>query len=560
MESNPTFKFLKGLNQKPDADITDGLVEATDVSYEKIGSVRSVPVNTEIENFGAPLHSLSIEGLNEVDHFIEGIGTGLRVDSVDVLLGRVLSGSKVRMATHTDRLYFVDSSGTLLYYDPDLSGTFVYKAGSPVPSTAPTVSTGAGVGFTGDYNIKITFTNVHGFDGNPSTAATVTTANNGIDLDVIATNADTNYNVTGRKAWIQGGSNPFYPEYVLLETISDNTTTASLGLLPADVDTTELLETDNDLPSTGYKYIVNHYGVILMAGHDENSLVFSKSARPEQFPVLNSFGISSSGDEIMNLLSWDGVTLIPTRKKIFQMIGSPGQGILQTNFYIKDTKSSYGTIASDSVVPTPYGMFFWSENGIRVFSGNTSEIFSNEVDDEFNGRNKADTPESLTHGSFSDDKVIWSYCYGTATTPNRSLVYDFKTQKWSVHNNGYYAFAADRKNNVLYAGTSTSLEKVYGGSTYRAWAARTMDMTNELNSVSSFKKVRVDMEGECSLEAYMDGTLRKTYSLSTSGRDQVERLLPAYMAQRLSLRFSGTAKSTQDKIYSFRMVSEKEGE
>jgi hypothetical protein len=478
-----TYKFQKALDQKPDPELAEGLVECQDLDFGSIGSARSVLDNLYNTGPAGTFHSMELVGLPTKTVILIGIDGDLW--GMDLPLGTSgayliksgLSGNKLTIVSALGRAYFTDQ--TQLY---KWDGTSVYKCGTPVPGTALTAADNAVAGgLDGTFNFKVTFVNSNGFEGNASPIGSVTVnvaGNRSINLSAIPVNADMDYNVTQRKIYIQGGTTPYYPEYVLLDTIPDNTDTTLTGINSSWVDThgdpTFVLETDNNLPPTGIKYLCLHYGVLLYAGNDENTLGFSKTNKPEQFPASYGYTISRSGDPIKQLSASGGTAFAITKRGIWEMVGSPGQGVLSTNFYIKETQAIYGTIGSRSVVTTPYGGFYWSEDGIRKFDGNASEIFSNDVEDEFNARSYVDAAEELTNGVFHDDKLFYSYCDNTSPTPNKTLIYDFRTSSWTTHGEAFYSMVSDRRTRKLYLG-STSLREWRGGTTYRSWFLRTGD-------------------------------------------------------------------------------------
>jgi hypothetical protein len=546
----PTIKFVSGIKQKEDPEISEGFQEMEDVSIDKIGSISSVKENQSFLSLSNPVHSIALEGPTSLgyDVILGGSGTSLvNIGSTSSPDGTVIqtgfSGNNMEFSGHSSRAYFTDQN--YLYY---YSGTTpVYRAGSPVPSSLSTAAGAAG-SLSGTYNIKVTFTTSTGYDGNPSGATSQAVTTQKINLSNIPINTDSNYTVSGRKIWIQGGTTPFYPIYVLAKTISDNTSTTAITSL----------STNNTLPSQGAKYLTNHYGVLFLSGFDSrpNNLDFSKANGPEQFPPENSFIISRTGDPIMGHVSWDGILVICTRKKIYQMIGSPGQGQLSTNFYNKESRSQYGTIAPRSIVATPYGVFFAAEDGIRQFDGNQSTLFSYDIQDLYNSRNKSDQYESLITGTFFNDQLIYSIPGEGQTNPSFSIVYDFKRGEWTSHANGYTAFVVDRKNGVLFCGTSSGVEQFRNSDTYASWRLTKDGITTKVDSPSIWDKFQVDMEGSCSAEVYLDGALGNTYSLSAPTRQLVTNRFPPGLAHRVKITLTGSAKSTQDHVYSIGISAE----
>lgn len=540
-------KFTKGLIQKPDKDIADGLQQGSNLSFQKIGSIRSVPVNDVGISYGAPVHSMGSEGLLGPGPLIAGVDTS--VYRAETLLKSGFSGNKWAFSALAGFIYLGNELDGLWSY---AGGGTLYRAGSPVPTIGSfAAGAGGGTGFTGTYTIYVTFVNANGQEGNAGTAITTPAlANQNISLTNIPVNANADYNIAQRRIYITGGTTPLYTSIVRAKTIAGNTTTTAT-IAVSDVDATVELATDNFLPQAG-SFLFELYSTLFLGGipGSENTLYFSKTGLGEQWPITQGINISRSGDPMQWGLMWNGSGWVFTRKKIFQVIGSPGSGVLATNFYPKETGSAYGTTTGRSVVSTPYGLFFEAEDGIRKFDGTNSEIFSNDVEDVFNARNVSDDGESATVGEFWNDKLLYSIAQGTSTVPNLTLIYDFRTGTWSTHDQGYRSLWTDRANNSLLCGTANGVERFQNGQGFAGWTAWTNDFPLESpDLVGTFRKLQVDMEGSCDLSVYLDDALAMSDALSATSRKLLVRRLPAQLAQRASVKLQATAKATQDKVY-----------
>jgi hypothetical protein len=444
------------------------------------------------------------------------------------------------------------------------SGATMYRAGATIPSSACVAYTDGAGGFTGDYDIVMTYTNRNGYVGNPSSAVTITLAAEQVSLTTVPVNANTDYDIVSRQFWIFGGTTPLYTNYVKLGSISNNTATGFRGVSGAgadttDVDTLDVLEQDNELPYR-MKSIVSHYDTFFGIGipGSENYLAYSKTGKGEQWPAEQLMKISRPGDYPRGILAWDGVLWIGTPSKIYQLIGSPGAGILSTNFYLKETRTKKGFLTENGNIATPYGIYYMAEDGIYKFDGSASEHVSHTIQNFLNRINVSAIEQ--TCGCYFDNKFFMSFPVDSSTINNVTSVYDFETDQWFMHDIGYRAFYPDHVNNDLYVAHEEIVEKYRGGSTYGNWSIKTKDLSGGPGEYASFGEYEIDMNGTCTANVYMDDTLAVTESIATTGREIVTRTFPNQMARRVAIELIGAAKSTQDQVYSIRVTAEDIGE
>lgn len=561
MRAYDTIKIIHGVNQKPDGEISPGFQEVQNLEPTKLGSVEAIKINDEPTTYGTSVHSLIFGGLTSQDSLLSGVGTNLYRGLA--VLKNDFSGKNFEGDSLVGRIYLTNESDGLWSW----GGSGVYRAGSPTPAVGAFAATNVAGGTTGEglYNIQVTYQNANGFDGDPSTSITVTlAAAEQISLTDIPVNSDSDYNVSARKIWIQGGTGggTTFSSFSLAATISDNTTT-TLTFDPEDADAATSQETDNELPIAS-KYIAEHYNVMFMAGQaDANLLSFSKTAEAENWPTGNAIRVSNSGDPIMWIESWDGVLWVYTRARVFQVIGSPGSGTLITNFYLKQSRSMKGTVSGRSVTHTPYGTFFLAEDGIRRFDGNESFVFSNPIQEEIDSRNSNSEVEEKTVGAFWDDKLVVSFATGSSTSNNHTVIYDFRAQQagvefpWYTHNKGYNDFAVDRKNNLLYCATSSGIERFRRGMTYEAWELE-KQFPVPADRYHAYGKFQIDMVGEATANIYYNDSLAQSYALSQSSRGLVTRRFPSGLAQRATLELIGAASTSKAEVFSIGYSAEEQ--
>ena len=546
MNNYPLVKFDRGLDQQLDKDVRQGLSTCSNLSMEKVGSLRSTKADDNPITYGSPVHSLHLGGLTKADALLAGVGTTIKRAEVSIATG--FSGERIEFASQNGIIYFTNTTDGLWYYNGTGSA---YRAGALEPtvgSFAAADGGGAGI-FDGIYSIYCVFVNRNGYEGNASDAIATADLAVGSDIDLtdIPVNTDSDYDIIYRRIYIQGGDSGgagYYTSTILLKTILDNTTT-SVSAIAAVEDSATTLSTDNNT-APSYDHIFEHYGVMWLL--ENQTARFAKTLSPEQWPATQSLNISRSGDPMQRGISWNGAGYIVTRKKVFEVIGSPGSGTLLTNFFIKETNAEKGTIAPMSVVGTPYGMFYQAEDGIMVFQGNQSKIFSHEVEDFLNDRNKLDTIESLSVAEFYDDKLVFSFASKDSSVPDTTLIYDFDRKVWTSENRGYRSLSADRKTNVLYCGTAGTIDRFRNGTTYKDWSM-SKEFVPQIGTDANFGKFRINMQGSCTANVYLDDELKDSYSLESASKGFVEERFPLGLAERTTIELVGDAKGTQDVIY-----------
>jgi len=556
-----TIKFVNGMNQNTDDEMSPGFQTVQNMEYRKVGSAEAAKVNDTAVTYGDKVHSIGFVEVAGAEPVLAGSSTNLYRGEENIK--NDFSGSNLEFSTLGSRGYITSKADGLWSYD----GDGVYRAGSPVPTVGTFAAVaGSGTGFTGTYSVYVTFVNDNGYEGDPSEAITTPVlANEDIDLSNIPVNSDAEYNVVSRKIYIQGGTTPTYSSAVLAGTIADNTTTTTT-ITTAGIDATTTMDEDNELAPYA-SYIAEHYNVLFLGNTstDENLLYYSKlqssTTGVEQWPTTQAIRVSRSGDPIMWLEEWDGVLWVFTKKKIYQIIGSPGVGTLVTNFYLKESGSFKGTVSGRSVAFTPYGGFFLAEDGIRRFDANSSIVFSNEIKDALAERNTLTSAEQNACAAFWDDKYVLSYASGSSTVNNKTVIYDFRAQQggitspWTIHDQGYNDFAVDRGSNVLHCATASGIERFRNGTTYDSWEVK-KELPNASDMYYARGKFQVDMEGTVTAYVYLDDTLVNTHTLTATSRSLITRRFPSGLSQRATIKLTGDAKSTQDKLWSIAYSAE----
>jgi hypothetical protein len=555
------LKFIKGMNQKPDPELGEWQ-DITNLDISQVGIAKATKVNSVVRTCAATVNSFVVGSTSTAEEVLDGVGNNLYTGST---LLKAFTANPFSGVSQSGRIYSTNTTDGVWGHGshPTYVSPTMYRAGAPIPTVgAFAAALGAAGSFTGAYTIVCTFVNANGYEGNPSAEITVPALTaDAINLSDIPVNTDADYNISSRKIYITGGTTPSYSEYVLLDTISDNTTTSLTGLDTTDVDVLTVLEYDNDIPEDA-RTLVSHYDTFFGIGYvgDENSLMYSKAGRGEQWPIEQKIKISRPGDYPRGIVVWDSVLWVGTPSRIYQIIGSPGSGALSSNFYIKETRTKKGMITPNGNIATPFGLYYMAEDGIFKFDGSASDHVSHTCQDILNRVNLTTAAIDKVCGVYYDNKLFFSIPLDSSTTPDITIIYDFETDQWFTHDHGYTAFYADYINNDLYVANGVNVEKYQGGSTYTNWSIKTKDLSMGAGQYTSWNEYEFDFDGTCTANIYMDGVLAVTESIVTSGREVVTRTFPNQMARRVAIELVGAAKATQDKIYSIRVSAETIGE
>jgi len=127
-----------------------------------------------------------------------------------------------------------------------------------------------------------------------------------------------------------------------VQKTSNGTTFASLG----------------GTPPAG-KYIAVYNQMVFLAGHDATSLRWTDTATYETWPATNSFTLGSTEDPITGLAVFKD-TLIVFCKYSFYHLRGYGNLEMQISNRVPDE----GSLSHRSICVTPYGLFWWSRNGL----------------------------------------------------------------------------------------------------------------------------------------------------------------------------------------------------
>jgi len=529
-----TIKLDGGLNLNDPRAIEDGeLAIALNADFRQRGVVRSRAGRTSVyTSQGADLIGSADGDIFTVGSDVYRNGSALSTSITGV------SALGVTKLQNVQNEVLLLSAQVNLKIDDDTVQTW----GIAAPTVAPvdTAESGSGVA-DGTYYYKYTYLRKSGttiiHESNPSpVSAGVTTASPNNQVDVTVT-ASSDSQVTHVRVYrtLAGGSATgalfYYTGLELaLPTVNGNDTTAD-GSLGA------LLETDNDPPpATSLAAIAGPGadGVIFIA--TGNTLYFSKPYRPESFPAAYYVEVGVPYKAIKGVVDWGGLTYIFTTDTIYFL-----QGTDPATYYPVKTQASRGLAAPQAVVATEKGILYLAYDGVYAFNGQSEvKLSSEKIDSLFRGETvNTISPMSKDNlgncwMTYFNGKMFLGYPVST-TFPDRVLVYDFETFKFSIYNYGVSLKSAfvDTVNFRLLAGdTSGNIWQLESGESDNGTAFIFKVRSKELSGLSQQAPVltRVDIENTGGATVYTrwlsKGAVKQTFTL-TDSVEQKRRIMKA---------------------------------
>ena len=350
-----------------------------------------------------------------------------------------------------------------------VEGSTVTNWGISVPNNVPTVAL-SGTGITGTYYYRYTYLRKNGSvivaESNPSSASTVASPSNQT-VDVSWTASGDSQVTHVRLYRTLTGTLAASNDYYYLAEIAVGTTTYADSI--NDTGLGGLVELDNDIPpATGLTSITGPGAYDTMFIATGNAVYFSKVGRPESFPADYYFYVGTTNDTIYALVDWAGLIYMFTKTAVYLL-----QGTNPDTFYPVKTMASRGLAAKRAIVSTEKGIIYLGYDGLYAFNGQNEVCLTRDKVDSlfrgesFNGVNPINIGAIDTCWLvYFNGKVFLGFPDSTNNNPNKVLVYDFDTLKFSIFDYGrsFKSAFVDIFNNRLLAGdTSGNLLRLETG-------------------------------------------------------------------------------------------------
>jgi len=169
-----------------------------------------------------------------------------------------------------------------------------------------------------------------------------------------------------------------------------------------------------------FKYLQVYNRFLFGAGHSAAKIRWSAADNQASWPADNEWNLApDANDDIVGLTVWQNNLYAFGERSFWRLAG----------FYEKAIQILHrgepGCTSHRSIVPTPYGLFWWGYDGIYrtqdgVIGTNISEL---KIPKTFDGLNKAQF--SKVHGTWNPNRqrIEWYACNGSGSTEDIAIYY-----------------------------------------------------------------------------------------------------------------------------------------
>lgn len=376
-------------------------------------------------------------------------------------------------------------------------------------------------------------------DFTPPTAATsyqasVTVSGNSIDLDAIPQPDDEQADIIEVWRTIVDGA-----AFFKLVDLATGTTSYTDDIADDNLQSLEL-PTDNLKP---YSWFDDCYGpwngsmfwITRTQSGERGRVYYSPIGRAEA--VQGFIEVTSDDDGLQRILSYAGNLFVISKSKAYQIYGT-------NSYFSREIPGVPGTNSPHTVIVTPIGPMWESQDGVRVFTGGAQAelIAYDAVRPVFRGR----TVENIA--SFTG--VVATFARGEyiVSDGTNTLAINVESRRWRDLGVGCNALAyAPSTDQIAATISNTILDFEKEGETDDNSAAISLDiLAPHMNLVppAAIELIRVDANsgtGTIAAAAYYDDSSSALGNLSTTnGRRYTEFSIGARLVNRLGLRLSGS--------------------
>jgi hypothetical protein len=379
-------------------------------------------------------------GLQKAENvFSKAVGYGALSSSEDysgaasenlnnVVAGKNTSGTTNIFAGGNTKLFKLDST--------DLSLDNVSKASRTITtvvraSNVVTITTSAAHGYSVGDSVTVAATSTTGVNGTFTitgiTSTTFTYSQTGTDIGSTADTGTVTFQYTTpteqRWRFTQFGN-------VLIAANGGN------RLQGYNLNTsTNFADLAADAPQARYVTVVRDF---VVSGYINSSTVYQNrvqwSALGDESSWANSATTQADFQDLPDGGSVVGVTggefgLVLLDRSIFRMsyVGSP------LVFQFDNISRNLGCYEANSIIQYSGTTFFLADDGFYACDGEKVIPIGNEKINRFFFADSSETNYPLMSAAVDPERklIIWSYCGNDSAVPNRLLIYNFQTQKWT---------------------------------------------------------------------------------------------------------------------------------
>jgi hypothetical protein len=411
---------------------------------------------------------------------------------------------------------------------------------------------GSGTGTSGTYTYKVScYTSSYNLNLG-SASNTIVMTGNDISLSMIPICQDTylGQTVIGRKVYRTGNGDSTY-KLLSNGTITNNTAT-TLTDSDADGDRGNLLTSDvttTSAPPKGRLSII-HFNRLWIANDPSHPsrIYYSEDSAHDIFLPDSYFDIrQNDGDEITMVAQVLGILTVGKTNSIQKIYTDQGDtGDPATDWNVSDPFTFVGCHAMYSAVNTTKGLFYLSNNGLYVFTGQNSTLVSDDITPEINDISPSNI--SNTWGAYYKNSYYLTYTSKKSggSSNNRVIVFDTLSKGYSIDTlniNVFHVLKSGSDVEILYSGGSAT-GKIYAhsDSTKEIIHRRASDFTGTYTEMRNRSIDSEDPELELARTATIDALVGTIDSLT--GTIDRSSTTGNYISQPLTV-----GASRYDKIY-----------
>ena len=257
--------------------------------------------------------------------------------------------------------------------------------------------------------------------------------------------------------------------YYRVATISDNTTQtysdaitdATILADSAPTYATASAGTNVTMPIGKYIHIHKDRGAVSGISTARSDVAFSDVTNPQYWNPSHVFSVRpDDGDEVTFLKDQLGILTVGKTNTINKIYT---EGTI-TGWTISSPFSFIGCPAPYSADNTPDGIVYLARGGLYVFSGQQSQLISDEVTGTIEDVNETNYANVVGKYFKQEYSMAYASKESGVSTNNRVLIYDTTRRAYVIDTkaiNSYAAFNAGSDFGVLYEGSAATDGKVY---------------------------------------------------------------------------------------------------
>lgn len=303
-----------------------------------------------------------------------------------------------------------------------------------------------GCGTQGTYKYYITFENsVTGSISNPNPTPVIVknVIRQTIALANLPVSSDAQVDKIGIWRTVGNGAVPFKAG-----TVDNGTTTFTDNIgdtyvldprSSAKYLASEALQITNIVPFSTFGPCCYYNGAIFWINKDTNNsgnLYYSRTGYVES--VQGFIRVTNSSDALQTVVLWNGLPYVFSKGRVFQITGT-------NPYYAKEVLGVPGTDKPKTVIPTLYGIFYKSQDGIRLFNG----VQSKRVGWVSMGRLlSGENVENLT--AFNGGVATFAREEYIISDGSQTLAYNAAEDTWRDLGVGFTSLYTDRDTGIPY--------------------------------------------------------------------------------------------------------------